>query len=163
MQTIVISVQTRDVDLAAREPLVITINERVRDVARAGEKNGAGCDRMRWDRHFGLGLSKTRDPMLEVNSARREAALRLRFQQSRKHASVWGVLVSAKSASKGFNRRKQIHARKRYDRDERCMASRAFKCSSLTANHQRAKGVVNATRGLEAPSWCEPVPFRNNQ
>ena len=41
MQTIVISVQTRDVDLAAREPLVITINERVRDVTPAGEKNGA--------------------------------------------------------------------------------------------------------------------------
>ena len=41
MQTIVISVQTRDVDLAAREPLVITIRERGRDVARAGETNGA--------------------------------------------------------------------------------------------------------------------------
>ena len=40
MQTIVISVQMRDVDLAAREPLVITINERFQDVARAGETNG---------------------------------------------------------------------------------------------------------------------------
>jgi hypothetical protein len=41
MQTIVISVQTRDVDLAEREPLVITINERFQDVARAGKTNGA--------------------------------------------------------------------------------------------------------------------------
>ena len=41
MQTIVISVQTGDVDLAAKEPLVITINGRVRAVVRAGEKNGA--------------------------------------------------------------------------------------------------------------------------
>ena len=81
MQTIVISVQTRDVDLAAREPLVITINEHFQDVARAGEKT-AQPDRMRWRRHFGLGLSKTRGPLLEVNSARREAALRLGFQQS---------------------------------------------------------------------------------
>ena len=81
MQTIVISVQTRDVDLAAREPLVITINERFQDVARAGETNGA-AESNEWHRHFGLGLSKTRGPLLEVNSARREAALRLRFQHS---------------------------------------------------------------------------------
>jgi hypothetical protein len=33
---------------------------------------------MRWHRHFGLGLSKTRGPLLEVNSDRREAALRAR-------------------------------------------------------------------------------------
>ncbi len=41
MQTIVIFVPTRDVDLAGREPLVITINKRFQDVARAGETNGA--------------------------------------------------------------------------------------------------------------------------
>jgi hypothetical protein len=41
MQTIVISVQTRDVDLARREPLVITINGGVRDLPRALNKNGA--------------------------------------------------------------------------------------------------------------------------
>ncbi len=41
MRTIVICVQARDVDLAAREPLVITINERFQDVAAAGETNGA--------------------------------------------------------------------------------------------------------------------------
>jgi hypothetical protein len=42
MRTIVISVQTPDVDLAAREPLVITINEHFQEVAvaRAGETNG---------------------------------------------------------------------------------------------------------------------------
>jgi len=43
MQTIVISVQTRDVDLVAREPLVITINEGVRDLPRPRETNGAGA------------------------------------------------------------------------------------------------------------------------
>ena len=43
MQTIVISVQTRDVDLVAREPLVITINEGVRDLPRARKTNGAGA------------------------------------------------------------------------------------------------------------------------
>jgi len=43
MQTIVISVQTRDVELAAGEPLVITINEGVRDLPRAREANGAGA------------------------------------------------------------------------------------------------------------------------
>jgi len=41
MQTIVICVQTRDMDLAAREPLVITIKERFQDVAPAGETNGS--------------------------------------------------------------------------------------------------------------------------
>ncbi len=41
MRTIVICVQTRDVDLAAREPLVITINEHFQDIARAGKTNGA--------------------------------------------------------------------------------------------------------------------------
>jgi hypothetical protein len=41
MQTIGICVQTRDVDLAAREPLVITIKERFQDVVPAGETNGA--------------------------------------------------------------------------------------------------------------------------
>lgn len=40
MRTIVIFVPTRDVDLAAREPLVTTINERFQNVARAGETNG---------------------------------------------------------------------------------------------------------------------------
>jgi hypothetical protein len=40
MQTIVISVQTRDVDLAARESSIAT-NERLRDVASAGEITGA--------------------------------------------------------------------------------------------------------------------------
>ena len=39
MRTIVIWVETRDVDLAAREPRVITINERFQNVARAGETN----------------------------------------------------------------------------------------------------------------------------
>jgi hypothetical protein len=43
MQTIVISVQTRDVDLAAREPLVITISESVRGLSRARKTNGAGA------------------------------------------------------------------------------------------------------------------------
>jgi hypothetical protein len=43
MRTIVVFVRTRDADLAAREPLVITINERFQDVAvaRTGETNGA--------------------------------------------------------------------------------------------------------------------------
>jgi hypothetical protein len=41
MRTIVIFVQTSHVDLAAREPLVITINERFQNLARAGETNGA--------------------------------------------------------------------------------------------------------------------------
>ena len=40
MRTIVIWVETCDVDLAARQPLVITINERFQNVARAGETNG---------------------------------------------------------------------------------------------------------------------------
>ena len=43
MQTIVISVQTRDVDLVAREPLVITINEGVRDLPRPSETHRAGA------------------------------------------------------------------------------------------------------------------------
>jgi hypothetical protein len=43
MRTIVISVQTRDVDLAAREPLVITINEGVRELPSAGETNSVGA------------------------------------------------------------------------------------------------------------------------
>jgi len=41
MRKIVISVQTRDADLAEREPLVITINERFQDVASAGETSSA--------------------------------------------------------------------------------------------------------------------------
>jgi hypothetical protein len=35
---------------------------------------------MRRHRHFGLGLSKTPGPMLEVNSDKPDAALQLRFQ-----------------------------------------------------------------------------------
>ena len=41
-KTVIILVPARDVDLAAREPLVIRINERFQDVAvaRAGEAKG---------------------------------------------------------------------------------------------------------------------------
>ena len=43
MRMIVVSIQTPGLDLAAREPLVITINERLQEVvvACAGETNGA--------------------------------------------------------------------------------------------------------------------------
>jgi hypothetical protein len=47
MQTIVISVQTRDVGLAARGPLVITINQRFHDVAIAGEDKTNRADNSR--------------------------------------------------------------------------------------------------------------------
>jgi len=47
MQTIVISVQTRDANLPAQEPLVITINQRFHDVAIAGEDKTNGAHNSR--------------------------------------------------------------------------------------------------------------------
>jgi len=78
MQTTVnILVQARDVDLLPGEPLVITIDG-MHDVALAGaSKTHAQINPqsiMRRHRRFGLGLSKTRVPFVEVNVARCEAA-----------------------------------------------------------------------------------------
>jgi hypothetical protein len=36
------------------------------------EKQTAQARRMSWDHHFGLGLSKTRVPLVEVNSVTRD-------------------------------------------------------------------------------------------
>jgi hypothetical protein len=45
MQTIVIYVQTRDVDLAGREPVLITINERFHEVAIASDDKTNRADK----------------------------------------------------------------------------------------------------------------------
>jgi hypothetical protein len=47
MQTIVIYVQTRHVDSALREPLVITIDQRFHDVAIAGQDKTNHADKSR--------------------------------------------------------------------------------------------------------------------
>jgi len=68
-------------------------------------KQTAQLDRMRWRRHFGLGLLKTRGPLLEVNPVRREAALRLRFQRSAEPCrAFWEFFVSLNGPASGrFN------------------------------------------------------------
>ena len=92
MQTIVISVQTRDVDLAAREPLVITINEGVRDLPRASETNGAGASNEVAIAILDLVYRKPATQCSRSIPPGVKLHYDFGFSSLRKHASVWGVL-----------------------------------------------------------------------